>query len=574
VAAPGQADFAALALSDRAVRFLAERGDGIGDEELLAHVYGGAIPAALRTRMAAPLLADGRLERAADGRWRQRTTPQPAGAVQVFTALALAATGPTPGRARLVRICALHVAAETVVERFDALLNPGRRVPLYAAQRAGVEPEVLDGQPTFDQILGELARFLGQRPVLAQDVRLTWAFLEAEARRHEHVLIGPALLDVNDLATSLLDLKGKPTLAAIAANLGIGTLPIVEAGEEARVLALVGGRLLVLGAPQPVRGTAAATLRRGDTARALPDEPGVYVLRDSEERPLYVGKARRLRSRMAAYVHRPLGPTRRLEGLVGSVEAVDTTSCQTDLEALILEDREIRRLQPRFNTVRQSQAPRYWIRLPFARVDRRGKSLAPPRLELSAGPGTAEGEFVGPFRNEMLADQARQLAREVFELDELRRATSPFYAERLQQAWAFLHGESERAETLARQASLNLLRKVLQFDIRALLLPADPRLARYAVVRPGPSAVEGFLLDCAVLYGWTLLNDENDTLAFARRLLEATAPRTAAEDADVVLRWFGTQRAPARLICLPDDAQAATDAIEAAAAECLLLREA
>jgi hypothetical protein len=35
---------------------------------------------------------------------------------------------------------------------------------------------------------------------------------------------------------------------------------------------------------------------------------------------------------VAAYVHRPLGATRRLEGLVGSVTAVDATVCATDLD--------------------------------------------------------------------------------------------------------------------------------------------------------------------------------------------------------------------------------------------------
>ena len=557
------------------MQFIIEHGGGVSEDALLEHVYGGAIPAALRSRMAAPLLADGRLERDNDGRWSARRAATPSSATTAFTALAVVATGPTPGRARVVRVSAHHVAGERVVERFDALVNPGRRVAKYVAKRAGVEPEVLDGQATFDEIIADLARFLGQRSIVAQDVRLTWAFLAAEARRHERVLIEPPLLDVNDLASSLLELKGKPTLASVAACLGISSLQIGDCGEEARVLGLVGCRLLAIGPPNAARDPGgAATLRRGATARALPDKPGVYVLRDSQQRALYVGKARRLRERMAAYVHRPLGPTRRLEGLVGSVETVDTLPCQTDLEALILEDREIRRLQPRFNTVRQSRTPRYWIRQPFERVDTRGKKLAPPRLELSAGPDTAEGEFVGPFRNEMLAAQARQLAREVFQLDELRSARSLAYEERLGQAWQFLHGDSAAAtaaERLARRTSVTILRKVLAFDVGAMLLPADPRVARYAVVRPGPMGVEGFLLDRAVLCGWSLL-EQDETFAFARRLLESAGPRTGTDDVDVVLRWFGAQRSSARLIWLPDDALAAADAVEAGACA-LLARE-
>ena len=68
---------------------------------------------------------------------------------------------------------------------------------------------------------------------------------------------------------------------------------------------------------------------------------------------------------------------------------------------------------------------------------------------------------------------------------------------------------------------------------------------------------------------WVL--DHDDTARFARELLAQGEPKTAAEDVDVVLRWFGAQRPPARLICLPDEPQAAADAIEDAASGLLLL---
>jgi hypothetical protein len=97
-------------------------------------------------------------------------------------------------------------------------------------------------------------------------------------------------------------------------------------------------------------------------------------------------------------------------------------------------------------------------------------------------------------------------------------------------------------------------------DLASLLLPADPRVARYAVIRHGPASIEGFLLDRAVLHAWTLF--EHDEFAFAQRLLAPCDPRTTPDDVDVVLRWFGAQRPPARLALLPDDALAAGDAIE------------
>jgi DNA polymerase III epsilon subunit-like protein len=486
-------ELAGLELRDRAFQFVSRCGSA-SEEEVLAHVYGGAMPAALRGKLAGPLLADPRLERQSDGRWTVRSESPAAG----FTALAIVASGPAPRRARLVGLAALHVNAGEVVERFALALDPGVRVPRYALDRLGLELEALHGLPAFADVLDDLERFLGNRPLLAQDVALTWEFLAAEARRLERILVQPTLLDFNSLAHARLQLAGKPSLSVVAARLGLGSVSVGHAEEEARLLGLIGTRLLADGeletAPAP-----ATTLRRSGTAQALPDRPGVYVLRDREQTALYVGKARRLRARMEAYVHRPVGATRRLEGLVASVQAVETTECQTDLEALILEDGEIRRLQPRFNTVRDQRMPRLWIRWPFQRTSARGRALAPPRLELSGGPGSAEGEFVGPFRNESLADAARQLARDVFDLDALRRSDPSRYAVQLADAWRFLQGDSRRAEALARGTSVALLRKVLGFDVRLLLLPADPAQARYAIVRPSPTGVEGFLLDHAIL---------------------------------------------------------------------------
>src|SRR6202022_1431556 len=100
------------------------------------------------------------------------------------------------------------------------------------------------------------------------------------------------------------------------------------------------------------------------------------------------------------------------------------------LEALVLEDRQIRRLQPRYNTVRQQRTPRLWIRLPPVPAPRRGsRQPAARRLEPSLGPGGSDGEFIGPFRNETMAEGARLLARVVFELDTWRHSDQQRYEE-------------------------------------------------------------------------------------------------------------------------------------------------
>jgi hypothetical protein len=155
----------------------------------------------------------------------------------------------------------------------------------------------------------------------------------------------------------------------------------------------------------------------------------------------------------------------------------------------------------------------------------------------------------------------------------LRRGNLTEYWPNLADAWRFLGGDSAGAEARARLVSVSLLRRVLAFDARALLLPADPAHARYAVVRSTFSGFEGFLVDRAILRAWTVLEDD-DALRFARMLLQLGEPRTQPDDAPVVLRWFGAQRPPTRFVYLPDDdPQAAADLIESAVLD-LMAREA
>ncbi|HTD77580.1 MAG TPA: hypothetical protein VK898_08090, partial [Chloroflexota bacterium] len=183
-----------LALRDRAYAFLAERGPA-DEPTLLAHVYAGPAPLALGPKLAAPLAGDPRLQRDPDGTWSVRGQTQ---ASASFTALALVVTGPTPGRGRIVRVSARCIQHRETLERFEVTVNPGKRVPRYVAARLGLDPAALDDLPPFVDVLDDLVRFVGARPIFAQEARLTWAFVDAEARRVGRALAEPILVDANE----------------------------------------------------------------------------------------------------------------------------------------------------------------------------------------------------------------------------------------------------------------------------------------------------------------------------------------------------------------------------------------
>jgi DNA polymerase III epsilon subunit-like protein len=564
-----------LALRDRAVALLAA-GSSASDEELVAHIYGAHAPPALHSRLLAPLVDDPRLARQPDGRWSLATSDS-APTTSAFTTLALATTAAHPSRGRIVRVAALHVSAGEVVERFSATCNPGVRVPRYVLDRIGADAEILEDLPSFAAVLDDFLLFLADRPVCAQEAPHAWSFIDAEARRLARTLAAPPLLDFASFVVRALDRRAKPTLAVVARQLGVSYTRIEQPDEEARVLALVVPRLPPAGnAGAPAPAAATKPLRRRATAREQPDRPGIYVMLDAKQQPLYVGKARHLRNRVESYVQRPIGATRRLEGLAEAVEQVTSQPCATDLEALVLEAREIGRLQPRFNTARQQRAPRTWLRLPPQPSSRPGKrQLAPARLELVTSlSDDPAAQYLGPFRNEAAAAHAHWLGREVFELDRARRtAAFGHYVELLDGAWRFLAGaaiddalqrvRARHAEAVAAHDHAavrrwsQVLAAVREYSPADLLLAADPRVSRFVVLRPTQPGLEAFLIDRAIFVGWSELDVlDPDLDAFAKRVLEPTAPRTRPEDADVVLRWLGSQHPPARLVYLPPSADA------------------
>lgn len=87
--------------------------------------------------------------------------------------------------------------------------------------------------------------------------------------------------------------------------------------------------------------------------QALPDQPGVYVMRDKGGRIIYVGKAASLRSRVRHYFQqgtlRSADP--KLRGLIRSIADLDILPVRTEAEAILTEGRMIKEYRPRYNVL-------------------------------------------------------------------------------------------------------------------------------------------------------------------------------------------------------------------------------
>jgi len=124
-----------------------------------------------------------------------------------------------------------------------------------------------------------------------------------------------------------------------------------------------------------------------EKVKSFPTGPGVYLMKDAVGRVLYVGKAKNLRNRAGHYFTKQALAERRTADLVPLIADVDFIAATSEVDALLLEARLIKDIQPRFNVDLKDDKtfPYLQIRLrePFPRVEftrkpRRGAKLYGP----------------------------------------------------------------------------------------------------------------------------------------------------------------------------------------------------
>src|SRR3954453_13189592 len=101
---------------------------------------------------------------------------------------------------------------------------------------------------------------------------------------------------------------------------------------------------------QPVEPVAASPgpLPPEEKVKQFPAAPGVYLMKDAAGRVLYVGKAKNLRNRAGLYFTKAASEDIRPRDLVGLIADIDYVQADTEVDALLMEARLVKDIQPRF----------------------------------------------------------------------------------------------------------------------------------------------------------------------------------------------------------------------------------
>ena len=138
----------------------------------------------------------------------------------------------------------------------------------------------------------------------------------------------------------------------------------------------------------------------------LPDKPGCYLMKDANNRIIYVGKAVSLRSRVRSYFHTTAQNFAKTRKLVREIADIEWIVVGSELEALILEMTLIKRHKPRFN-VRLKDDKRY----PYIKVHWQDPF---PKVTVTRQMKKDGARYFGPYTSVWAVHQTLDLLRKIF----------------------------------------------------------------------------------------------------------------------------------------------------------------
>jgi DNA polymerase-3 subunit epsilon len=328
-------------------------------------------------------------------------------------------TGSAAGKGgAITEFGAMKLVRGEVVDQFSTLVNPGRPIGPFVMRLTGITDSMVADAPPISEVMPRFEEFVEGCVLVGHNVHFDCSFVTAA---RGGVKLPNEVLDTLKLARCLVPGLRRYRLSALVSHFGVRQAPNHRALADAAATTEVFKKLLKLLRSAGMSSVGEAAAVRGGRGRikpqkqhlanGVPNAPGVYYFVDKHGTILYVGKAKDLRARVRTYFNGGDG-RRKVGRLVEEVAEVRVKETESELHALILEAREIKRLLPRFNSAGRDDRASWFIRL-----DTNEAYPVPERVsEVSENTSDDGLIHLGPFRSAGVLDTCIEALGRIFPL--------------------------------------------------------------------------------------------------------------------------------------------------------------
>ncbi|MBE5842565.1 MAG: excinuclease ABC subunit UvrC [Butyrivibrio sp.] len=142
--------------------------------------------------------------------------------------------------------------------------------------------------------------------------------------------------------------------------------------------------------------------------KKLPNQPGVYIMRDDKDTIMYVGKAVNLHNRVRSYFRKIVGRGPQIDRMVSQIARFEYIVTDSELEALVLENNLIKENSPRYNTMLKDDKTYPYIKVTVSEDF--------PRILFSRLMKKDKSRYFGPFTSAVAVKDTIELINKIYGL--------------------------------------------------------------------------------------------------------------------------------------------------------------
>ena len=148
-------------------------------------------------------------------------------------------------------------------------------------------------------------------------------------------------------------------------------------------------------------------------ANRLPQSAGVYIMKNAHGEIIYIGKAKALKNRVTQYFGAGNQHTEKVRRMVSNVHDFEYILCDSEFEALILENSLIKQNQPKYNILLKDDKGYHYIKITGEKWK---------KLTTSMQTDDKKAEYIGPYYSAYVVKETVDEVRRIFKLPDCNRS--------------------------------------------------------------------------------------------------------------------------------------------------------
>ncbi|MGB0429126.1 MAG: exonuclease domain-containing protein [Bacteroidia bacterium] len=211
------------------------------------------------------------------------------------------ATGGNHKNGRIIEIGIVKIRNQTVVSEYSTLVNPQQKIDKYVSKLTGITDAHIINAPLFADVANEIIEFLGDSYFVAHNATFDYTYLRAELKKLGIEYTADQYCTI-DISRMVFPNEESYSLGKLCRSLNLGVEDRHRALGDAQTTATLFIKLLQ---SADAKSVLQSTIRKGqgvlddpkgkvemsnELLNNLPDEPGIFYLKDKRKNKLYIGR--------------------------------------------------------------------------------------------------------------------------------------------------------------------------------------------------------------------------------------------------------------------------------------------